>query len=186
MTTKSGRVVAYNEELPSIKSQDHLFMGFCTVTWQIKYISLLPQGLWPLNLVITITGFHAKSYTTLWTLGHTRILDKLNTLYLFYYKDSGHWMGQGGDLLWEASTNKITQLFKHVVFWDHVTKQKRFICTTTMPEATKFSGVVTFVEGLPSIKLHDHLSKWLCEVTLKIKNVKSHLSQCLFLPNLSG
>ena len=49
--TTLGRAVTYNKDLPFIKSQHPLIMWFCKVMWQIKYlISLLPQGLLPLNV----------------------------------------------------------------------------------------------------------------------------------------
>ena len=40
-----------------------------------------------------------------------------------------------------------------------------------MHEATKVGNVVTQVEGLPIIKSHDHLNKWLYEVTWKTLNL---------------
>ena len=55
-----------------------------------------------------------------------------------------------------------------------------------MPEATKVRRVVNYGEEIPAIKLYDHLSKWLCEVTVKTKNIKTHLSQYLLSLNLSG
>ena len=51
-----------------------------------------------------------------------------------------------------------------------------------MPKATKVSSVVTYGEGHNYnmiMKSHDYLSKWLCEVTWQIKNIKSDLSQYL-------
>ena len=46
IATKLGRVVTFNEELPSIKSENPLIMWSCNFSWQIKYaISPLPQ--WP-------------------------------------------------------------------------------------------------------------------------------------------
>ena len=52
----------YNEEIPSIKSQNLLITWSFKVTWQINYvISLLPQNLRSLNLAkwwVTIRGFH--------------------------------------------------------------------------------------------------------------------------------
>ena len=44
----------------------------------------------------------------------------------------------------------------------------------------------SYGEGIPTIKSHDHLSKYLCEITWQIKNIKSHLSQHLLSPNLLG
>ena len=48
--------------------------------------------------------------------GHAKYLD---LLYLNYNKSYGHQTWQGGDLLWEASTQKVTQAFEHVVTWGH-------------------------------------------------------------------
>ena len=45
-----------------------------------------------------------------------------------------------------------------------------------MPDPTKVSSVVTYGESLPITKSHDHLKKWLGEVTWQIKNIKSNLS----------
>ena len=83
-------------------------------------------------------------------------------------------------------THKVTQRFKYMVFRDHLTNQKSLISTTTVPEATNVSSMVAYGKGLPTIKSYDHLNKWLCEVTGKIKNIKSHLSQYLSSPNLLG
>ena len=38
MPTKLGRVVLYNEDLPSIKSQNFLIPWYCKVTLQIEYV----------------------------------------------------------------------------------------------------------------------------------------------------
>ena len=78
---------------------------------------------------------------------------------------------------YEASTHKVTQSFKHMVFWGHLTDEKHFVLTATMPKATKGSSMVTLDEKLPPVKSYDHLSKWLCEITWAIENMKSHLSQ---------
>ena len=49
--TKLGRVVKYNEELPSKKSQNLLTKLPFKIKWQIKYVKSLPsQGLWSSNL----------------------------------------------------------------------------------------------------------------------------------------
>ena len=41
-------------------------------------------------------------------------------------------MWQVGDILWAVSIHKITQPFKHMVLWDHVTNQKCSISTSTI------------------------------------------------------
>ena len=39
-----------------------------------------------------------------------------------------------------------------------------FISTTTVPKATKLGRVVTYHEGLQTIKSYNTLIKWLCKV----------------------
>ena len=60
MATKLNRVIIYNEEIPSIKSQDPLTWS-CKIAWQIQYdVSLLPQDLWSMNMArwwLTLRGF---------------------------------------------------------------------------------------------------------------------------------
>ena len=118
MASKLGSVVTYNKDLPSIGMS--LITWFCKtmwqityyeglpcikslnpqntwsheVTWQIKYISLLTQGLFPLNI--------------------TRCL-------LNYYEEL------------------LYNLFKHVVFWDHLIDQICFISITKMSKPPKLA-----------------------------------------------
>lgn len=56
-----------------------------------------------------------------------RSRDKSYTLYAYYDKASDYQTWQGDDLLKEASVNKVTQPFKHVVVRDHTRNQKCFI-----------------------------------------------------------
>ena len=42
-----------------------------------------------------------------------------------------------------------------------MTNKKCFISTIKVPEATRVDRVVSYSEGLPNIKSHDHLNKWL-------------------------
>ena len=51
MTISFDRVGIYNEDIPSIKSTNLLIIWPSKVTENIlAVVSLLPQGLWPLNL----------------------------------------------------------------------------------------------------------------------------------------
>ena len=43
--------------------------------------------------------------------------------------------------------------------------------TTAMPMATKLDRVVTYHERLPSIKIHDLLITWYCEITWQTKTI---------------
>ena len=59
------------------------------------------------------------------------------------------------DLLWGASTHKITWSFDHVFLQGHVTNKKHYNSTTTVPKATKLCRMVTYLERLQPIKSHD-------------------------------
>ena len=69
-----------------------------------------------------------------------------------------------------------------MVFWDQG-KLKSF-STTTVPMATKLDRMVTYLDGLLHIKLHDRLIRWSCDITWQSK-VVSPLPQCLWPPNLT-
>ena len=58
---------------------------------------------------------------------------------------------------------------------------QKHIYTTTMPKATKFGRVVTYLEGDPLIKSHNPLNTW-----LRDKSKTSPLPQCLWPANLAG
>ena len=62
MAIKTDRMVTYNEDLPSLKSQYPFIAWSCKDTWQIEHVVyLLPHGVWPLNVVewwLTMKGFH--------------------------------------------------------------------------------------------------------------------------------
>ena len=79
MATKHGRLVTYNEELPSKKLQDPLITCSCKVTRQIKYVMfLLPWATihkikQPFKQVLTRIYFY-----------------RLNTLHLYYHNSFGH------------------------------------------------------------------------------------------------
>ena len=45
------------------------------------------------------------------------------------------------------------------------TNLKHYICSNTMPMATKLGREVTYREGLPPIKSNDRLISWSCEIT---------------------
>ena len=66
-------------------------------------------------------SFHI-THTTIWSRGLARSCEMLNLLYLYYNNAYGHQTWQGGDLLREASTIKVTQPFEQMVTWDHVIK----------------------------------------------------------------
>ena len=109
----------------------------------------------------------------------------LHLLYLYCSKAYGHQIWQGGDLLWETSTYKVTQLFEHVVTWGYVVNLN-ITSTTRMPMATKPCRFVTFSEEPPSTKSENSVTRWSCKVTWQIDYVIFPLPQWLWLPNMAG
>ena len=55
-----------------------------------------------------------------------------------------------------------------------------------MPMATIFGSVVSYCEGLPTIRSHDPFIKRYCEITRQNVNVISPLLQCLWPLNLAA
>ena len=110
MTISFDRVGIYNEDIPSIKTTNLLITWPSKVTENIlAVVSLLPQGLWPLNLArwwLTTKSFNPLSRKILWTCGHVKLRDKLKTFYLHYHNTFGHQTWQGGYLQGEASFHK--------------------------------------------------------------------------------
>ena len=90
LTTKLCRMVSYLNGLLPIKSHEFLITWSCETTWKTKtIISIIPQCLWPPNLVgwwVTLSGNYLKSYSTFWSLGLARSRDKLKPLNLRYYR----------------------------------------------------------------------------------------------------
>ena len=141
-----GKAVTHNEELASIKSEDPLITWSFKVMWQIKsLIYPLTQWLQSPNLAGWLHATWYISTTTViigcWIIRgtkshtivcHVRSQNQLNTLYSYYNRPLANKLG----MLWGASTHKVTQPFKHMVFWNHVTNIKHFI-------ATKISKMVT-------------------------------------------
>ena len=74
-----------------------------------------------------------------------------------------------------AATHKVKRPFDHVILKGQVTNQER-ISTTTVHMATKLCEMVTYLDGLLPIKLHDPLITWLCEILGKAKTIISPLT----------
>ena len=62
---------------------------------------------------------------------------------------------------------------KPLNMWSHVTDQKHYISTITMPIATKPGRKVSCREGLSDIKLHHHLNKYLLGVIWEIRYISN-------------
>lgn len=72
---------------------------------------------------------------------------------------------QDGELLWGATTYKVTWPRDRVVFGDHVTKQNHYVNTTTLPMVTKLDRVVPYLEALLSKIWHDSWITWSSKIT---------------------
>ena len=55
--------------------------------------------------------------------------------------------------------------FDYMILRDHVTSQNHYISTITMPMTMKLGKMLTYLEELLTIKLHNTLIMWSCKVT---------------------
>lgn len=73
----------------------------------------------------------------------------LDLVYLNYHKAYDQ-IWQGGDVLWEASTHKVTQPFEYKITGRNVINLKHSTSTITMPMTMKSGSMVIYNEELPS------------------------------------
>ena len=123
IVTKIGSGVNYHERTSSINSHDSLITWSCEITWWIIIIiSLLPQCLWPQNLVRVVTYLERllpiKSHDYIFKCSceitwQTKIIIHLlsQCLYLPKLAVSFHK---------RVSFHKLTKSFDHVVLQRHV------------------------------------------------------------------
>ena len=82
---------------------------------------------------------------------------------------SGHQIWQDDNLPWWTPTHNIKRPFDHVIVEDYVINYNQYFSITTVPIATKLGRVVTYLDGLLLIKLHDSLIMWSCEIKWQTK-----------------
>ena len=86
---------------------------------------------------------------------------------------------QNDDLSCWVPTYKITSPFDHVVLQGHVTKN-HYISITKVPMATKLGRMMTSIDELLPIMLHDPLITWHCEIRISLTgggSARKHLSR---------
>ena len=135
------------------------------------------------------------SHVAVPSYGLARLCDKLKSFYLLCHSAYGHQTWWDGDLLSGVSSIKSYKAFiswsckvrwrkkplypyyksgydHHKVTWpfDHVTKLYN-IFTTTELMANKLGTIVTYVEGLLTIKSFNGLIKWPCKVTWQTETI---------------
>ena len=151
--------------------------------WYLHFYKTCKEQIWQAG---TSTG--VKSNETIHAgagdVTTSRSCDKLKT-HLHYHSIYAHQTWQGGNLPWWAPPHKVIWPFGHVVLYDHVTNQSHYIFTTTVSIATKLGRMVTQLDGLLLIKLHDSLITWSYRIMWQTKNIISPLLQCLRPPNLA-
>ena len=149
-------MVTYHEGLRAIKPHDALIMWSCEILWQTKIIiSPLSQSLWPPDLggwQLTWMGSYPYRHWNPWSRGLSKSHHKLKPSHLHYRNTYGHQTWQNTDLPWATPTHKITWLFGHLVFQDHVTNWNHYIATITVSVGTKLGRMLTYLERLLLIK----------------------------------
>ena len=78
-------------------------------------------------------------------------------LYLHFHSTYGYQTWQGGNLLSEDLTYLVSWPVDNVVTWQI---KKAYICTSTIPKATKLGRVVTYGWKIPPTKSCDLLITW--------------------------
>lgn len=66
------------------------------------------------------------------------------------------------------------KFFDHVVLWNHVTNQERYISTTRVAIDTKLCRLGTDFHGLRSIKSHEHFTAWSYEIRWQAQIISAH------------
>ena len=93
---------------------------------------------------------------------------------------AGWWVTMTG-----PHSQSFSTLWLHGLARSHE-KYNHYIFTTVVPMATKFGRTVTYLGGLPPIKLLDPSVTWSCKITWQTKIIISALPQCLWSPNLAS
>lgn len=143
------------------------------VTWQIeKIISPLSQDFRSLKECCLLT-WYGMCFQTMCVRQRYRVMANFNeamwnlflqglkTLFLHSYTTKGYQTWQCGDLLWEASTDKVTSSFDYEIVQDNL----KHISTVRVSMAIRLVRMVTYFEGLLPIELLDRLVMWFCKIT---------------------
>ena len=117
-------------------------------------------------------------------LGDAKTCETLKT-HIHYRNAYYHQTLQASYIQWGPYLNKVTRTFDHMVLQGHTTNSICYISTTTMTIVTKLSLMVTYKEGLSSIRSQDPLAMWSCKVTWEMKYVISVLPQGLWSLNFA-
>ena len=141
MTTKYGRVVIYNEDLPLIKSHDPTIICSFEFTWQIKY--LFNSLAWdPSSTNLARWWHNARNYFS------KRYMDLITLSYEFFYpiyplpKDLGTQTKQGGEL----PSLKLSWPFHSVINMKSREKLKTLFLQLPKLMTTTFSRALTIRE----------------------------------------
>lgn len=101
----------------------------------------------------------------------------MKPLYLLSHNAHVHHIWQDIEFSWGDSTHKVILSFDCVVFLYHVTHYFHYISISTEQSmVTRYDKeITTHCKEIQLVKLHDTLIWWSCEITRKMKNVKSPL-----------
>ena len=93
-----------------------------------------------------------------------------NWKHLHYLSAYGHKTWQDGDLLWWTPAHKVTH--DALITWTFEITWQTKIITFPLSEclwSVKLGRMVTYLDGLLSIKSHDPLMTWACKITWQTK-----------------
>ena len=110
------------------------------------------------SVILVLPEFHISNLKPYILVG--------TTTSFYYHNIYAYQIWQNNNLPWWALTHEVTWPCDHLISRDHVTNEKYYITTTTVPKATKLGCMVTYFKRLPPIKLLNPLVTWSCKIPL--------------------
>ena len=103
--------------------------------------------------------------------------DNRKPLYLYYQSFYGHQTLQYGNLPWWVPTNKVILALDHVILQNHIINQNH-LSLLPLPIVTRLGRMVTYLEGLLTIKPYNTLISWFCKITWETKTIVFLIQEC--------
>ena len=189
MASKLCRLVTYLHLLLPTKSHNPFITWSCKITWQTKTIISPPPQCWRLS---TMSGWSLilrvsyPCYSILWLRSLARSSHKLRPLYLHNHEAYGHQSWQRCGLPWGVPTHNI---YDFLITWlCKITWQNKNVLPLPQrlwPRHLAVWSMVTYLEQLVPIKLHNHITMWSCKMMWQTVIIIYSLPDSLWLPNLT-
>ena len=186
MTTKPGRVVAYDKTNSPVMSDESLITWSREFTWLIQsLISLFSQGLWLPNMTgwwLMVRRTYLWTHMILWQSGDVRSRDKSKVQHILFGKTYGYETWQIDDLWWGKRIHQshvLLTTWLRKVTWQ--TKNEIFL---PPEDLWPHCSVLTYGEVKSIMKLHKsdrlitrgHVSNWKLNISSSTRPIPPHLT----------